>query len=360
MDTVVASEMAPRIGNPLLEDQTLRQSLLVAVGDLLFRHPNVVEPWTDRLYSALGAPNGSTPDAIAKATDLRLTAFLVLTHLVLNDMMKPRATFLCRALWLTACPHESTARVARILFQELSKRSNAVIYNLAPQIIAELSDQKASSRERESTSTAEERVSWVMQFVEKEKHIEGLIEKFSIRLEQVSDIKGLGHGSKAAEGTEEEEAETEDKLPAVAMGSEAAFETVSCLAHAFGAMNYSDRCIIRLHDVIVVRKGLNTAISFHQVVRERLLSIVEKSRKPSFGKKAEGDAPAEPAPDAAAGGSNKASAAAAKCIDEIEQVINKMGKGKGKREDAEEETEQTEEPAQAAIASPQARATLPV
>ena len=29
----------------LLEDLTLRQSLLVAVGDLLFRHPNVVEPW---------------------------------------------------------------------------------------------------------------------------------------------------------------------------------------------------------------------------------------------------------------------------------------------------------------------------
>ena len=28
-----------------LQDLTLRQSLLVAVGDLLFRHPNVVEPW---------------------------------------------------------------------------------------------------------------------------------------------------------------------------------------------------------------------------------------------------------------------------------------------------------------------------
>ena len=28
------------------QDLTLRQSLLVAVGDLLFRHPNVVEPWS--------------------------------------------------------------------------------------------------------------------------------------------------------------------------------------------------------------------------------------------------------------------------------------------------------------------------
>lgn len=31
-------------------------------------------------------------------------------------------------------------------------------------------------------------------------------------------------------------------------------DTVSCLAHALGAMNYSDRCILRLHDVVVTRK----------------------------------------------------------------------------------------------------------
>ena len=31
-------------------------------------------------------------------------------------------------------------------------------------------------------------------------------------------------------------------------------DTVSCLAHALGAMNYSDRCILRLHDVVITRK----------------------------------------------------------------------------------------------------------
>merc|ERR1719424_207336 len=357
----------------LLEDLTLRQSLLVAVGDLLFRHPNVVEPWTDRLYSALGAPNGSTADAIAKATDLRLTAFLVLTHLVLNDMMKPRATFLCRALWLTACPHESTARVARILFQELSKRSNAVIYNLLPQIISELADQKEGARERESTSSAEDRVSWVMQFIEKEKHVEGLVEKLSHRLEVVSDIKGMGKNGCVAKGAAVEDDDGEDaaaedgeeKLPQLIPGSESALETVSCLAHALGSMNYSDRCILRLHDVVVVRKGLNTAISYHQVVRDCLTSVVEKSRtRGGLNKKAEGGVAPEAAPepaaaDAAAGGNGKASAAAAKAVDEIEQVINHLtAKKKTGQEDA--EMEQAAPAAAQGIPTPQARAVLPV
>jgi condensin complex subunit 1 len=309
----------------LLEDLTLRQSLLVAVGDLLIRHPNVVEPWTNRLYSALGNPTGSSAESIAKATNLRLTALLVLTHLVLNDMMKPRAVLLGRALWLTACPHESTARVARILFQELSKRSNNVIYNLLPEVIAGLPAQKEESASPGvAGNSAEERVSWVMQFVEKEKHIEGLIEKMSHRLEKSSDIKGMG---KDGCNTQMEEDENEDgcDLPQVPSSG---METVSCLAHALGAMNYSDRCIIRLHDVIVIRKALNISISYHQVVRDCILGIVEKSRKPRVGKAA-GEGQAAPAEgenaEAAAGAKGKFSDAAVKAVDEIENVINTLG-----------------------------------
>jgi condensin complex subunit 1 len=350
----------------LLEDLTLRQSLLVAVGDLLFRHPNVVEPWTDRLYNALGAPTGGTPQSVANAMDLRLTALLVLTHLVLNDMMKPRAVFLTRALWLTACPHESTARVARILFQELSKRSTAIIYNLMPQVLSELADQKEGARERESTSSAEDRVAWVMQFVEKEKHIEGLIEKLSVRLEQAADIKGMGKdGCQAKESSKEgegEDAEDEDNAAEVPVisGAEGQLETVSCLAHALGAMNYSDRCIIRLHDVIVVRKGLNTAISYHQVVRDCLLGVIEKTRKPRFGKGGEDKGEAQPAEDGAGG--SKANAAASKAVDEIEQIVNKLGAKKKKDVDFGDcEPDQASAPVEPqGIPTPHARAVLPV
>eukprot|EP00435_Cladocopium_sp_Y103_P047608 s508_g14.t1 len=293
----------------LLEDLTLRQSLLVAVGDLLFRHPNVVEPWTGRLYSTL-----STADASGNAVDLRLTALLVLTHLVLNDMMKPRPVLLIRALWLTACNHEATARVARILFQELAKRSTNVVYNLLPEIVARLPEHVEDGVEGGAVA----RVQYIMQFVEKEKHIEGLIEKFTLRLEQCA--SGAG-GEVAAEAATQEEGE----------GKTAKVEdTVSCLAHALGAMNYSDRCILRLHDVVVTRKALNLALSYYPVARECLLAVVEKARKPR-GKGEDGDAKTAAAA-APAEGEGKASGAAQAALDAMEQLVNTLAHGKEEME----------------------------
>eukprot|EP00419_Tripos_fusus_P014662 CAMPEP_0172733390 /NCGR_PEP_ID=MMETSP1074-20121228/107060_1 /TAXON_ID=2916 /ORGANISM="Ceratium fusus, Strain PA161109" /LENGTH=56 /DNA_ID=CAMNT_0013561925 /DNA_START=1 /DNA_END=167 /DNA_ORIENTATION=+ len=37
-----------------------------------------------------------------------------------------------------------------------------------------------------------------MQFVEKEKHVEGLIEKLTIRLEQTANIAGTAHATQAS------------------------------------------------------------------------------------------------------------------------------------------------------------------
>jgi len=304
----------------LLEDLTLRQSLLVAVGDLLFRHPNVVEPWTGRLYATLTSTVDSSEEGGQSACDLRLTALLVLTHLVLNDMMKPRPVLLIRALWLTACSHEATARVARILFQELSKRSTNVVYNLLPEIVARLPEHVA---EVGVEGGATGRVQYIMQFVEKEKHIEGLIEKFSLRLEQCAG--GSGAHAEPTATQAEPEMEVEEAGPVRVE------DTISCLAHALGAMNYSDRCILRLHDVVVVRKALNLSLSYHAVVRDCILSVVEKARKPRQGKEKGEAAPAEP--DAAAaegggGGAKGASAAAASALDALEQLINTLAHGK--------------------------------
>lgn len=318
-------------GRTPLEDLTLRQSLLVAVGDLLFRHPNAVEPWTGRLYATLGGPMSSGEHDIAQ-TEMRLTSLLVLTHLVLNDMIKPRAVLLVRALWLTACPHEPTSRVARILFQELSKRSTNVVYNLLPQIIANLPEHGNG----EIDGGAEGRVQYIMQFVDKEKHIEGLIEKLTLRLEQTANVAA---GGVALASTQVAAPQAATQMGDDDDGSSAtpgrAKETVSCLAHALGAMNYTDRCILRLHDAIVVRKALHTAISYHEVVRDCLLSVVEKARRPRPGKEKSADAPppeaevVAAAPEGNAGGAKGgASAAAVAAIDAIEQTINGLAKGK--------------------------------
>jgi hypothetical protein len=337
---------APEKGmGALLEDLTLRQSLLVSVGDLLFRHPNVVEPWSGRLYAALGGGSDRSVETSA-SQELRLTALLVLTHLVLNDMLKPRTVLLTRSLWLTASAHEATARVARILFQELAKRTSNVIYNLLPEIIARVPE--FHSKAGKVTGGPEDRVRFLMQFIEKEKQVEGLIEKLSVRLEQCAEIaSGLESTSKRGSGREmatqpamegDEDGEVD---PGAKVTPARALATVSCLGAALGSMNYSDRCIMRLHDVVVTRKALNNSIAYHKVARDNLMQIVEKAR--NARKKEKGDkgdkgaaeaAAAAPAdkPDAATGdGAGGKSAAAVGALDAIEQVLNKVG---GKEEEA--------------------------
>jgi non-SMC mitotic condensation complex subunit 1 len=51
---------------------------VVALGDLAFRFPNALEPWNGRVFAAL---QDSAPR-------VRANALLVLTHLILNDMVK--------------------------------------------------------------------------------------------------------------------------------------------------------------------------------------------------------------------------------------------------------------------------------
>jgi len=333
----------------LFEDLTLRQSLLVAVGDLLFRHPNVVEPWTGRLYSTLGSGTSSSD---GQGTGLRLTALLVLTHLVLNDMMKPRAQLLSRVLWLTACTHESTARVSRILFQELSKRSSNVIYNLLPQIIASMPNHQASAGDVEGG--AEGRVQFVMQFVDKEKHIEGLIEKLAIRLEQAANITD----GKAAVTITDTQMAAEDADEGASTPSQAK-ATVSCLSHALSGMNYTDRCVLRLHDAVVVRKVLHTALAYNEVTRDCVLQIVDKCRKAKAAPKLDGGAPPEAEPDAAApdnaapaNGKSGVSAAAAAALDAIESTVH--GLAKGKEEDPDHPAPVPDDGAAAPVAAPKA------
>jgi len=121
-----------------------------------------------------------------------------------------------------------------------------------------------------------------MGFVEKEKHIEGLIDKLTVRLEQAANLAGGSAAVKKEEGAAMTQS-AEDGAQADGDDDSApltrATETVSCLSNALGAMNYTDRCILRLHDAIVVQKRINIALSYHSVARKCILNIVDKARK---------------------------------------------------------------------------------
>ena len=56
----------------------IRANIAIALGDLCFRHPNTLEPWTSHLYAQL---KDNEPR-------VRKNVLMVLMHLILNDMVK--------------------------------------------------------------------------------------------------------------------------------------------------------------------------------------------------------------------------------------------------------------------------------
>lgn len=56
----------------------VRSNCTIALGDLAVRFPNLLEPWTENMYARLRDP----------CISVRKNAVLVLSHLILNDMMK--------------------------------------------------------------------------------------------------------------------------------------------------------------------------------------------------------------------------------------------------------------------------------
>jgi len=146
------------------EDSTLRANTIVALGDLAFRFPNAFEPYTPRMYACLR--DGSTR--------VRRHTLMVLTHLILNDMVKVKGQ-VCE---IAMCLEDDESRIrdmSRLLFKELSKRSNNPIYNLLPDMISQLSKMDIAKE-------AFRRImGFLLGFIEKDKQNEMLADKICHR-----------------------------------------------------------------------------------------------------------------------------------------------------------------------------------
>ena len=152
------------LGNAPAQDTILRANTVIALGDHAFRFPNEVEPYTPRMYACLR--DGSTT--------VRRHTLMVLTHLILNDMVKVKGQ-VCE---IAMCLQDEDPRIrdmSRLLFHELSKRSNNPVYNLLPDIISQLSQQSLRKEEFRSI------MSFLLAFIKKERQNEMLVEKLCHR-----------------------------------------------------------------------------------------------------------------------------------------------------------------------------------
>ncbi|XP_076908529.1 condensin-1 complex subunit CAP-D2-like [Bidens hawaiensis] len=152
--------------------ETVRSNCTIALGDLAVRFPNLLEPWTEKMYSRLHDPSLS----------VRKNAVLVLSHLILNDMMKVKGHINEMAMRLED-EDERISNLAKLFFHELSKKGNNPIYNLLPDILGKLSNQDLK---RESFFN-------IMQFligsIKKDRQMEALVEKLCHRFSGVMDAK---------------------------------------------------------------------------------------------------------------------------------------------------------------------------
>ncbi|XP_037702575.1 condensin complex subunit 1 [Choloepus didactylus] len=152
----------------MLEKSSLpivRSNLMVATGDLAIRFPNLVDPWTPHLYARLRDP----------AQQVRKTAGLVMTHLILKDMVKVKGQVSEMAVLLID-PEPQIAALAKNFFNELSHKGNA-IYNLLPDIISRLSDPEGGVEEEPFHTIMKQ----LLSYINKDKQTESLVEKLCQR-----------------------------------------------------------------------------------------------------------------------------------------------------------------------------------
>jgi condensin complex subunit 1 len=63
---------------------------------------------------------------------------MVLTHLILNDMMKIKGE-ICEVALLLEDPEPKISNIVKLFLHELNKKDNRMIYNLLPEAIGRMS-----------------------------------------------------------------------------------------------------------------------------------------------------------------------------------------------------------------------------
>ncbi|XP_024861527.1 condensin complex subunit 1 isoform X2 [Kryptolebias marmoratus] len=143
----------------------VRANAIIALGDLTVRFPNILEPWTQNLYSRLSD----------EVPSVRQTAVTVLTQLVLKDVLKVKGQVSeVAVLLIDPKPHISS--LALNFFNELAAKDNA-IYNLLPDIISRLSDPERGMSSEDFNTIMKQ----LFSYITKERQTESLVEKLCQR-----------------------------------------------------------------------------------------------------------------------------------------------------------------------------------
>ena len=171
-----------------LDSELVRSQLILGIGDLIYRFPNELDPWTAHLYSPL-----RDRSKLVRTNTIRL-----LSHLILKEQIKTKG----QLYEIAICTIDDDVKIvtlSKLFFQEYSKRNNGLaIYNILPDIISNLTNcadkdrmntqTQASQKKTTQSQTVEaiiseesfrQIVSYLFSFIKKDKQCETLIEKLA-------------------------------------------------------------------------------------------------------------------------------------------------------------------------------------
>ncbi|CAF1122471.1 unnamed protein product [Adineta ricciae] len=148
---------------------SVRSALIVSLGDLLLRHPNIIEPFTPQFYAQIHD----------KDLNVGETALCTIAILILREMIKVRGYISEIALCLFH-PQTPISSIAQHFFDELSLRQRGMaLFNVLPDIISRLSVNTICSKD-----SFQQIISHLFSYIKNDRHCEILVKRLCRQFKQ--------------------------------------------------------------------------------------------------------------------------------------------------------------------------------
>ena len=158
------------------EDEGIRSTAVISLGDLVMRHPNLLEKQSGHLFSLL------SDDCI----QVRKKALLIISHLVLNDMLKMKGLMSN----IMRCYLDPELKgVVCVFIEELHTKDANAIYNMIPDSISNLL-KTPNLTHNEFKNIAD----MIFTYITKERQGENLSEKLSMKFKDSAKEECLNIG----------------------------------------------------------------------------------------------------------------------------------------------------------------------
>ena len=150
----------------------LRASISYSLGDFFIKYPNLVEKYRDKLFELLNCN-----DIIIKKSVL-----IVLSGLTLSDSVKVKGD-ICDICLLNRSDDDEIQQILKMFLFELNQKENNDLCNMLPQALSKMRTVYGNIPYEEFKKFAD----CFMEFVEKERHSDMIVEKLCLKIQQTQD-----------------------------------------------------------------------------------------------------------------------------------------------------------------------------